>query len=326
MVILSEYNLILILNPMMVFANVIGSVVNVVISQGVVMIILMTVIFAGILINIKNARKKFREENKRLEREKTEKLLNSFHDNEPQGNNEPSPGNGSSGEDVNLFDKICEKSQTSLDIIKENISSDSPSVAIEKEEVKVIKRYEGRNFNPKKMFIFAATIALTIVYSLLKGTSSIRSVLDYQNCSWQQIPLFLGFVVFIAAIQIYSIQLVKREQFLKIKYSLQCEHEVKLSNRKITFLILFGLVVGFVANLLGLGGGFVIFPMLVWIEVSPLVASATTMFMIFLSKIVAALLAIFSQYFKFDYSLFVSALVIISVVVFSLLSDYILKK
>lgn len=304
----------------MVFANVIGSVVNVVISQGVIMIVLMTIIVAGIVVNIKNAIKKFRQENHQLQKPQAQTLLNSSHDNNPT---QRPPDDVKS---VNLFEKILDKSASSLEVIRENTKKHNPSVDQEKLEVKYIQNYEGSNLHPKKTLIFVLTIVLTIVYSLLKGTSSINSIVNLEKCQWEQLPMFAVFVVAIAIIQAYSIKLVKREQYLKVKYDLHSDHEVKFTNKKIAFLICFALVVGFVANLLGLGGGFVIFPMLVLIEVSPLVASATTIYMIFLSKIVAALLALFSVYIKFDYTVAECVLVAVFVLLSSKLSDWILKK
>ena len=301
---------------MMVFANVIGSVVNKVIAQGIIMTILMVMIFLGILINIRNAIKKYREESENMQNE-IYKSVN--YDSEKNENSQDEPK-------IEFSEENEEETELHPNLNPNNFSKLNPDDLQEIKEVRQIQKYEGRNFNPKKVILFGITIVITIIYSLLKGTSSIDSLIDLDVCQWEQLPLFFGLILIIIGIQIYSIKLVKREQFLKIKYHLHYEHEVKFTNKRIIFLILFAIIVGFLANLLGLGGGFVIFPMLVMIKVSPLVASATTIFMIFLSKFVAALLAFFSEFLKLDYTLVSVVFVVCSVLFFSKISDIMIKK
>jgi uncharacterized membrane protein YfcA len=197
---------------------------------------------------------------------------------------------------------------------------------IPKEEIEALVYYEGKNFHPVKTPIFLITILLTIVYFLLKGSSSVPSIIGLSKCHWGQYVILAVTVIGIIIIQIYSIKIVLKEQHIKQTYKLHLKHEVLFTPGKIAFLIGFATIVGFLANLLGLGGGFVIFPMFVSIGVSPLVASATTIFMIFLSKIVAALLAVFSKYLKGDYTLVAVLFVVISVIIFSIISDAILKR
>ena len=304
--------MVLILNPMMVFANIIGSIMNKILPEGIIMIILIVVILGGIIVNIRNARIKYKEE--------TRMIMKKY-----------------STVDEDLEENLTEKSEShhsdesipksnSQEEIRHSTSLTSTQKLSELEELEYLKKYEGKNYHPIKTTLFILTIVITVIYSLLQGTSSIKSLIDLERCSWEQIPLFFVVLIAIIIINLYSIKVVKREQYLKIKYNWQFKHEVNFTNKKIVFLSLFGLIVGMLANLLGLGGGFVIFPMLVMIGVSPLVASATTIYMIFISKFVAAFLAMFSQFIIVDYTLTSVCLVCISIIVFSKLSDYILKK
>lgn len=137
----------------------------------------------------------------------------------------------------------------------------------------------------------------------------------------------LGLVTLVMIlIQIYSIKLVLFEQKVKEAHNFNYEHEIKFNFGKTLCLTFFGFIIGFLANILGLGGGFVIFPMLVYIEVSPLVASACTMFLIFVSKIVAAIFAFLGQYFLPSYTFLTVALVLLSVIFFIKMIDEVLKK
>jgi uncharacterized membrane protein YfcA len=152
------------------------------------------------------------------------------------------------------------------------------------------------------------------------------SLINLTKCHPLQKWIILTTIILIILIQTISIKLVLKEQALKLKHNLQHPHEILLTPKTISFLIAFAIVIGLLANLLGLGGGFVIFPMFVYIGVSPLVASATTIYMIFLSKIVAALLALFSPYLKGDYTVVMVVSVGVAVLLFSALADFILKK
>lgn len=286
---------------MMIFANIFGSMANEILPQGAIMIFLMVIIFVGILINIRNAIKQFRRESMELANE-------DFDPDRPKA------------AEIELQETLISKKPKPDEVSK------FPSNHEDAEEVSKLKYYEGRNFHPIKTPIFLATILVTVVYFLLKGSSSLPSIAGLPKCHWGQ-NLILGVtIVGILILQIISIRIVLKEQDLKLKYNLHEEHEVLFSTQKIVFLVAFAIIVGFLANLLGLGGGFVIFPMFVSIGVSPLVASATTIFMIFLSKTVAALLAGFSPFLKMDYTGMMVACVAVSVVVFSAVADAILKR
>ena len=189
-----------------------------------------------------------------------------------------------------------------------------------------IKYYEASNFNPKKIAMFASTVALIILYSFLKGNSSMKSIIGLSTCHWGQF-LMLGILILIMiVIQIISIKIVINEQNTKIEHNYMSPHEMKFTKGKIILMILFGPMVGFLANILGLGGGFVIFPFFVLLGVSPLVSSACTMYLILLSKIVAAILAFSSGYLLYDYSALQNIGVMISVICFVFLTDFIIRK
>jgi uncharacterized membrane protein YfcA len=310
---------------MMVFANVLGSVVNKVIAQGVIMVILIVSIFVGLLVNIRNVRIKYREENREIQKKSKKNKYEPVLEKNENTEKENKEGIMNEEGETQNFDKL-ENSKDKKYNIDEDFTLNDTAHVLELNEVKNIKFYEGKNFNPKKISIFSLTIVLTIFYSLMKGTTSIDSIFHIGVCDWEQLLIFFILIICIIVIQIISIRIVKREQFLKLKYNLHKDHEVKFTNGKIAFLIVFALTVGFLANLLGMGGGFVIFPMLIMIGVSPLVASATTIYIIFLAKIVAALLASFSQYLLADYTFTECFLVVIAVIFFSKISDFLLKK
>ena len=288
---------------MMVFANVVGSIANEMLAPGLIMSGLMALILVGICVNIYNGVKKFKAE--------TLKLQHDFQNKEEQ-----------------LLPEIKNDSEqrAMIELKETGGKPDSPEEEVLDEELNNIKKYEGSNVNPKKLAMFLLTVLVTTLHALVKGSRSFKELLGIQRCQISEYVFLGSLTLAILIIQIISVRIVYREQTLKVRHGYHFSHEILFSGGKIVVLVLFSFVIGFLANILGLGGGFVIFPMLILVGTSPLVASATTMFLILLSKLVAASLALSSGNIKFDYTFFTVFLVIISVIIFSKLTDFILKK
>lgn len=193
-------------------------------------------------------------------------------------------------------------------------------------DIDKIKYYEGRNWNPVKIFIFAMTVIISLLFGFVKDSMHVSSYSGMPRCyPIQYIALGLVTLVMIL-VQFYSFRLVTFEQKVKEAHGFSYPHEIKFTIGKTLCLTFFGFIIGFFANILGLGGGFVIFPMLVFIKVSPLVASACTMFLIFVSKIVAATFAILGEYFLPGFTILTVVLVLLSVMFFIKIIDTLLKK
>lgn len=193
-------------------------------------------------------------------------------------------------------------------------------------EIQRIKHYESRNFNPTKVTIFVLTVLVSLCFGFVKDSMNISAYQGLPRCNPIQFVALALVTLVMAIIQIYSIKLVLYEQKIKEAYKFSLPHEIKFGFGNTLCLTFFGFVIGFLANILGLGGGFVIFPMLVSIGVSPLVSSACTMFLIFVSKIVAAIFALLGEYFLPTYTFLTVALVLSSVIFFIKIIDGVLKK
>lgn len=288
---------------MMVFANILGTMANEVLPEGFIMIFLIIVFFIGILANIRGAVKRYQLETQKM-----------------RAANSP---DRTKNMDIELKESLISRiSNLPRPELPERMEMD----AVEKEAVDRLKHYESRNFHPLKTPIFVATIAFTIIYFLFRGSESLPSVLGLPKCHWVQNVVLGITLVGILAIQFFSVRIVKQEQAMKLKHNLHQPHEVFFTNEKILFLISFATVIGFLTNLLGIGGGFVIFPMLTSMGISPLVASASTLFMIFLSKVVAVLLAVLSPNLKIDYTVLTVISVCSSVILFAYLADVIMQR
>ena len=192
--------------------------------------------------------------------------------------------------------------------------------------IQTIKYYECRNYHPIKTTMFVLTAVVVIFYSLVKGTSSVKSIFDLGKCDWGQFLAMAIIIIVVGIILGISIWVVYKEQKVKQEKGFHYSHEFLYSGGKIAFLVFFGCFVGFFAYLLGIGGGLFLFPMLTIIGLDPFVTSSTVMFLIFLSKIVATALAITSGFLNFGYIIASSFVVVISVLAFLNTLDKILKQ
>jgi uncharacterized membrane protein YfcA len=169
-------------------------------------------------------------------------------------------------------------------------------------------------------------VITSLLFGFIKDSLNVNIEEGLDKCHDLQF-LALGIVAAVTiCIQIISGMLVVKEQNIKKRHGFQASHEIEFTIGKTLFLVFCGFLIGIMANILGLGGGFVIFPMLVAIGVSPLVSSACTMYLILLSKIVAAIFAFLSVYFLPGYTFLTVVLVCLSILFFVKVMDEIIKK
>ena len=192
--------------------------------------------------------------------------------------------------------------------------------------IETIKYYECRNYHPIKTTMFILTAIIVVLYSLIKGTSSVESILSLGKCDTGQYIAIVVVVLLVCGIIAISIWVVYKEQIVKRDKGYHYEHEFEYNSKKIIFLVSFGVFVGFFAYLLGIGGGLFLFPALTLLGLDPFVTSSTVMFLIFLSKIVATILSITSGYLNFGYIGAASIIVVMSVLIFLNTLDKFLKK
>lgn len=189
-----------------------------------------------------------------------------------------------------------------------------------------IKYYEARNFNPTKILIFAFTVIASLLFGFVKDSINVSPYDGLEKCHTVQYIAIVAVSVVMILIQINSVQIVIREQRIKKAHGYHYDHEIEYNLKNTLVLTFSGFIIGFCANILGLGGGFVIFPLLVVFGASPLVASACTMFLIFVSKIVAAIFALMGNYFLPGYTFLTVLLVCLCVIFFVKVMDAILKR
>lgn len=101
-----------------------------------------------------------------------------------------------------------------------------------------------------------------------------------------------------------NIYIVKKEHLIKEMHGYKfVEGDLQWTGKSLFQFNLSALIAGFIASLVGLGGGVIFNPLLLQFKVPPSVASNTGMFMIMFSTITNSFLFIMAGFFHIEYGL-----------------------
>lgn len=371
------------MNPTMIFANLLGQIINEILPSGIVLISLGLFVVSGIIINVFHCVKKFKaesklfKEEKKLKKEKEnfvklsqksvkdnkiEENVHVFENIKDQNNDEikllekenelkeenesetqkikmNNPDDAkksvSNGEEVDIQSPINSKDQdpesrpiisSSSNLMKYNSINKKESNEKGLFSIESIKKYENRHLHPVKSPLFILTLLVVILNSFMKGTSSYESILGLEKCAWQQFLILALTCCILTLIFGISVWFVNKEQKVKLLNKNHKPHELLFSSGKIVLLAVSGLLIGFVSNILGIGGAIAMFPMFTCLGIDPFVASSSVMFMILLSKTVASVLAINSGFLNYGYVGMTGVITVISILLMLKVLDYFLKK
>lgn len=146
---------------------------------------------------------------------------------------------------------------------------------------------EGTHFQISKQLICFLTMLALVLLNLAKPTKSRPSPINIELCGAGFWSMYAAFLVFCALMTIIAIYIVKKEQNLKIKYGRvgMADSDIELSKKNLLALLCLGFFGGAIAGALGMGGGVIYNPILLTLGMPPTVTGASSLFIIFYSKI-----------------------------------------
>jgi nitrate/nitrite transporter NarK len=127
---------------------------------------------------------------------------------------------------------------------------------------------------------------ILLVCSLFRGSQNKPSLIGVNKCDPADHVLFALLILCGAIVTVVSATLVRKEYFLKESLGYDfVKGELKMTRGQLLKLVLIGFTAGFLNAGFGLGSTFVINPMLIKMELPPLVAGNTGIFMSLINNI-----------------------------------------
>ncbi|OMJ94769.1 hypothetical protein SteCoe_1948 [Stentor coeruleus] len=143
------------------------------------------------------------------------------------------------------------------------------------------------------LFYFIILTGVSITFTLLKGSSSSKSLVGIKQCSPSYFGLTISYFIFMILMNLAaSFYLVKKTEICEKGHYSFDDGDIKWTYKKCFIVTIASVGAGIVVGLLGLGGGNLIGPMLLYLGVRPEISTISSSFTIFISSGTAA-----AQYF-----------------------------
>ena len=164
--------------------------------------------------------------------------------------------------------------------------------------------------------------------NFILGSKSTKSIVGLKICSSGYWSIYSGFIFICAALTAVAVFLARSEQALKEKYGgvNMVPSDIRLSGMKIAIFIAVGFCGGFIAAALGFGGGIIYNPVLLAFGLPPMVASASSLYLITFSKVASTLVYFMNGQLDVQYGFWSSMIAIIGSCIAVPLSSWYIKR
>ena len=146
---------------------------------------------------------------------------------------------------------------------------------------------------------------LCFLVNLLRGTPSYESIVGWSTCEPKSWIVLAVFIIFCIAINVFNVKQLMVERSLKEEAGILHESEKWMRPRTLPFVIFMSFMSGFIGQIFGLGGAFILSPMLLSIGVNPLVSASTCMFMMIFTTSVSMFMFFIYGNLNVQYTLFI---------------------
>lgn len=201
-------------------------------------------------------------------------------------------------------------STISFDEKKDLAEKDENTIILDDDEQKLEKRRklleeDARQYPFEKIFyMFVLWVGLAVIV-FLKGGKGVDSLVGITCKSpWYAVLVAFQFIWLIGVAAIFGLKLLKRHQVkLECNYPFH-ENDVLWDSSKLRFYASVTFVAGIVAGLVGIGGGMVLGPLMLVMNIHPRVSSATTATMVVLTSSSVAIIYVTSGLVPWEYAVF----------------------
>lgn len=319
-----DYNIILIFISSMLLGSFLGSLFSQIIPNSIqILFLLIIILFAALTTFVKTIRlydnEKSRFVNARL---KKSEISNESKEKPNSLDSE----NESSKEEVKINkspDKkkirvkhllIREFSTISNKEKKKNKKIDKKFIIpLTEKELKLqddVRRNESKNCNPKKMIMIFLTTLTSLIIIILRGGKQMGSLIGTEKCGILDFTLITLYVSLTAVFCAINYAIIQSEEDYKILAKWKEEKgEKKYSEDFICKSNIYGIFIGFISAIAGIGGGMILNPFLMSsVDLNPQVTSFTGMYIITLNKLISLIVFIYNGNIDLDYLLLLGIL------------------
>lgn len=193
--------------------------------------------------------------------------------------------------------------------------------------LKALAKRERGHCQWLKQGVCLCLICTVLLMNLIIGSSKMPSIVGLKDCGVAYWGIQAVFIIACFVITYFMVKLNQKEQALRRKYNVNyVEGEILFEGKVLTHLLLIGLIGGFVAGALGLGGGSIYNPALLALGANPKIASSTGMYLVMFSCINSCTVNFVSGLLDVRYGAFIGTWVVIGSLAGNFAADSYVKK
>ena len=280
-----DYNLVIVIVPNLIFGTMLGVTLNRILPNVLIIFFLTIVLFYNTYKTTKMGLKEYRLENERLiKKEESDKS-----DGENGHRREITNNQMNSNSEENNTNEINKKE------VQDEINKDN-----------VILRWDKLKYVIIPFIVMAAL-------SILRESSLVP------KCSFLYWLLFISFFIFALFVNYISLNHINKEYYYRISIGFPYDgKDIIWSTSKCFNMGITGLISGFIAGTIGIGGGVVLGPILLSLGIYPVVSTVTTNFLVLLTSSSTSLQFMLNNMMNYEYACMS--------IIFSILGSYIGTK
>ena len=147
---------------------------------------------------------------------------------------------------------------------------------------------------------------LSVSVNMLRGTPKFDSLIGIESCDLNSWLILAAFFAVCIVLTVINIKQVNRERFLRVKFGMLRESQIWMEMKNMPSLLIFSFLAAFIGQMFGLGGAFILGPVLLHFKLHPKVSGSTCLYMMIFSSGTSLLMFLVFGRLNVPYTLFIS--------------------
>ena len=190
-----------------------------------------------------------------------------------------------------------------------------------------IKKILGKKFYWKKFGIILSNSLASLLLVLIRGSSGFKSIIGIKICSSYDFIFLAAYIMVTLILNFLGYYVLYKEQKEKENINFpKYEGEIFWTKKYLCMGAICSFSIGLISSITGTGGGSLINPFFMYLNYLPMVSSFTSMYLVMIGKITAAILHLITGELPIYYLLVTGILVIIGILISENLLAHYIKK